>query len=388
MRLIIFLIALVLCVIAGIAVAKDPGYLLIVYRKISIEMPLWLGILGTLFGMYLIYLIVYIFRHLWAVPKEIKQWFQHGRLHRMRRRTVRGYIALLEGNWKEAENLLVKSSHKWHTAVINYLCAATAAEKQGKITERDEYLRKAHQLDSRADLAIGITQARLQMESEQWEQSLATLQRLHQLSPEHDFIMQLLQQVLLQLKDWTGLLALLPTLKKKKLLSEVQCVGLYRKAYSGLLLQANTMDAKKLMWGAIPNVFRIDADIASRYLPVLMEENDVATAEALLRDSLNHTWDERLVRFYGRVHTLEIDKQIKTVEHWQKKHADDPILLLTLARLYAVKGIWGQAQELLMQSIRIMPDPEAYWMLGHVYEKIGDLEQALKHYEAGLKIVF
>lgn len=385
MKLILFLILIVVSVILGVAVAKDPGYMLIVYRNTSIEMPLWLGVLGALLGMYVIYLFAYIMRNLVAVPSEIKHWFQHGRLHRMRRRTVRGYIALLEGNWHEAERLLVKSSHKQHTAVINYLCAAAAAEKQGKVSERDEYLRKAHQVDNRADLAIGITQARLQMDSGQWEQSLATLQRLHQLSPDHEFIIELLQQVLLQLKDWTALLALLPTLKKKKCLTDTQYAALCRKIYSGLLIQANGLDAKKSAWALIPNVFRLDADILSIYLPILLEEHDIIMAESLLRDSLNHHWDERLVRYYGRVHTADVDKQIKVLEHWQKKHADDPTLLLTLARFYALKGIWGQALELLTQSLRIKMDPETCWVMGHVYDNMGDHEQARIHYEQGLQ---
>ncbi|MFI4955993.1 MAG: heme biosynthesis HemY N-terminal domain-containing protein [Gammaproteobacteria bacterium] len=386
MRLILFLLLTVASVIIGIAVAKDPGYLLIVYRKTSVEMPLWLGILGTLLGMYAVYLIAYIVRSIVAVPGEFKHWVQHGRMHRMRRRTVRGYIALLEGNWREAEQLLVKSSHRWHTAVINYLCAAAAAEKQGKTAERDEYLRKAHQIDSRADLAIGITQARLQMDNGQWEQSLATLQRMHQLSPDHDFILELLQQVLIQLKDWPSLLDLLPVLKKKKLVTETQFTALSRTAYSGLLMQANSVDAKKAAWDKIPATFRLNADVLSLYLPILLEENDLATAESLLRDSLNHTWDERLVRYYGRVHTSDIDKQIKTAEHWQKKHADDPMLLLAIARFYAIKSIWGQAVELLNQSLRIKSDPETYWVLGHVYDNMHDPEQAKLNYEMGLQV--
>jgi HemY protein len=385
MRLFLFLILIVASVITGIAVAKDPGYLLIVYRKTSVEMPLWLGILGTLLGMYAVYLIAYIIRSIVAVPGELKHWVQHGRFHRMRRRTVRGYIAMLEGNWKEAERLLIKSSHRLHTAVINYLCAATAAEKQGKIAERDEYLRKAHQIDSRADLAIGLTQARLQMESGQWEQSLATLQRMHQLSPDHDFILQLLQQVLIQLKDWLSLLNLLPTLKRKKLISETQFMALSRTAYSGLLQQASTVNAKKDAWQHIPLMFRLDADVLVLYLPILLDEQDVVTAEALLRDSLNNTWDDRLVRFYGRVHTSDIDKQIKTAEHWQKKHADDPMLLLALGRFYSIKSIWGQAVELLNQSLLIKQDPETYWVLGHVYDNMGDAALAKMNYEIGLR---
>ena len=386
MRLILFLLLIIASVIIGIAVAKDPGYLLIVYRKTSVEMPLWLGIMGTLLGMYAVYLIAFIIRNIIAVPGELKHWIKHGRLHRMRRRTVRGYIALLEGNWKEAEQLLVKSSHRMHTAVINYLCAATAAEKQGKMAERDEYLRKAHQIDSRADLAIGIVQARLQMDSGQWEQSLATLQRMHQLSPDHDFILELLEQVLIQLKDWASLLDLLPVLKKKKLISESQFLALSRTAYSGLLMQANSFEAKKIAWDKIPAAFRLNADVLALYLPILLEMQDVLTAESLLRDSLNHTWDERLVRYYGRVHTPDIDKQIKTAEQWQKKHADDPMLLLALGRFYAIKSIWGQAVELLNQSLLIKQDPETYWVLGHVYENMSDSVLAKQNYEMGLRV--
>ncbi len=387
MRLLLFIMLLIVSVIAGVAVAQDPGYLLIVYRHTSVEMPLWLGILGAFLGLYTIYFLVYVIRHVLAIPSGVHHWFEHSRMHRMRRRMVRGYIALLEGNWREAERLLVKTSDQWNTAVINYLCAATAAEKQGKMNERDEYLRKAHQIDNRAELAIGITQARLQMDSGQWEQSLATLQRLHQLSPDHDFILELLQQVLIQLKDWNGILLLLPTLKKKKILSDAQYALLCRKAYSGLLLQANTIEAKKEAWSQIPAVFRMDADVLSSYLPALTEMHDMSVAESLIRDSLNHGWDDRLVREYGRMHTLEIDRQIKVAEHWLKKHADDPTLLLTLGRLYALKGIFGQAKDLLMHSLRIKMDPETCYVLGNVYEQMGDASQAKEMYAKGLQAI-
>jgi HemY protein len=83
----------------------------------------------------------------------------------------------------------------------------------------------------------------------------------------------------------------------------------------------------------------------------------------------------------------DVDKQIKIAEHWQKKHADDPTLLLTLARFYAIKGIWGEALELLNQSLRIKMDAEACWVLGHVYDNMGDHDAARQHYEQGLQAI-
>lgn len=385
MRIFLFFVVLAASVLVGLAIARDPGYLLIVYREWSVEMPLWLGVVTTLLGIYITFLFFRLLAQIVHAPGETRRWFRHKRLSRIRRRTVRGYIAFAEGHWKEAERLLVKSSHKLHTALINYLCAATAAQKLGKIATRDEYLRLAHQTDSRADLAIGITQARLQCESGQLEQGLATLQRLHQMSPKHDYILELLYPVLVQLKDWQGLIEILPDLKHAHFIDHNKWSALAKQAYLGLLEHAHNDEAKKAVWERIPNEWRLDADLLAVYVPILIKEGHMIDAEALLKTSLKGDWDPRLVRLYGRVQIPDIDRQIKTAETWLKRHYDDPMLLLCLGRFYAAKGIWGQAQELLKNSLSIQVDAETYFVLGHVYENRGDAAQALASYEAGLK---
>jgi HemY protein len=251
---------------------------------------------------------------------------------------------------------------------------------------RDDYLRLAHESDNRADLAIGITQARLQLDSGQLEQGLATLKRLHRMTPSHDFILELLEQVLLQLKDWEGLLDILPSLKHRHLLSERTVEQLTQRAYLGLLEQC-TLDAdKKFVWQRIPAEWRIDADILVMYLPVLIHENDMITAETLIKHSLKKTWDTRLVDFYGQVNIPDLDRQIKYAEAWQKPHPEDPAVLLCLGRLYAAKQIWGHARSLLEMSLSIKPCAQTHFALGQVYEGLADPAQAAKHYEQGLKM--
>lgn len=385
MRVILLLIFIAICVFIGLGIAQDPGYLFLSYRYWTVEMPLWLG-LGAMFIVVLgIYLLIRLSSALIQAPNATKAWLRDRHLQRVRRRTVRGFIAFAEGSWKEAEKLLVKSSDKYHTAVINYLCAATCAQKQGKISMRDDYLRLAHDSDSRADLAIGITQARLQLDSGQLEQGLATLKRLHRMTPSHDFILELLEQVLLQLKDWEGLIEILPSLKHRHLLPERTVEQLSQSAYLGLLQQCTTDADKKFVWQRIPPEWRIHADILVVYLPVLIHENDMITAETLIKTSLKKTWDPRLVNFYGRVHIPDLDRQIKYAEAWQKPHPEDPAVLLCLGRLYAAKSIWGHARELLEMSLSIKPTPETHFVLGQVYEGLGETSTAARHYEKGLK---
>jgi HemY protein len=386
MRVILLLFFIAACVFIGLGIAQDPGYLFLSYQHWTVEMPLWLGLGGMFVLVFVIYLLIRLTAVLMRAPMATKAWLRDQHLQRVRRRTVRGHIAFAEGNWKEAEKLLVKSSDKHHTALINYLCAATCAQKQGKITMRDDYLRLAHESDNRADLAIGITQARLQLDSGQLEQGLATLKRLHRMTPSHDFILELLEQVLLQLKDWEGLLDILPSLKHRHLLSERTVEQLTQRAYLGLLEQC-TLDAdKKFVWQRIPAEWRIDADILVMYLPVLIHENDMITAETLIKHSLKKTWDTRLVDFYGQVNIPDLDRQIKYAEAWQKPHPEDPAVLLCLGRLYAAKQIWGHARSLLEMSLSIKPCAQTHFALGQVYEGLADPAQAAKHYEQGLKM--
>jgi HemY protein len=154
----------------------------------------------------------------------------------------------------------------------------------------------------------------------------------------------------------------------------------------GLLQQCNTDADKKSVWQRIPNHWRIDADILVAYLPVLINEGDMATAETLIKNSLSKTWDTRLVAFYGSVHIPDIDRQIKYADAWQKPHPEVPAVLLCLGRLYATKGIWGHARELLEMSLSIKPTPEAHFVLARVYTGLGDKEKAAHQDELGLKM--
>jgi HemY protein len=384
--MILLLLFIAASVFIGLLIAKDPGYVLIAFQDYTVEMPLWLGVIAILLGVYLLSLAIKLLFALVHAPGATSSWLRNKRLQRVRRRTVRGYIALAEGRWKEAEHLLASSSDKRHTALINYLCAATAAHRQGKIELRDEYLRLAHKADGRADIAIGITQARLQIECGQNEQALATLKRLYRIAPDHDYILELLAQVCVQLNDWQELESILPLLHKRHIVDEKTYQRYSKLTYLGLLKQCHNDADKKVCWLKIPSSWRMDADLLVEYLPVLLHENDMLAAEALVRTSLRKRWDNRLARFYGRIHIHDIDRQIKSAEHWLKRHQDDPVLLLCLGRLYSAKAIWGQARDLLENSISIAADAEAYYVLGHVYENMGDKAKAQENYEAGLRL--
>jgi len=59
---------------------------------------------------------------------------------------------------------------------------------------------------------------------------------------------------------------------------------------------------------------------------------------------------------------------------------------LVLGRLCLRSRLWGKARSYLETSIGVQPSPEAYQELGLLLEQMGELEQAMVHYRAGLEL--
>ena len=72
-----------------------------------------------------------------------------------------------------------------------------------------------------ADIAVGVVQAELQLDADQKEQALATLQHLREVSPKHPYVLQLLQNLYSEMNQWQGRARCLTRSKK------TQSVGVF-----------------------------------------------------------------------------------------------------------------------------------------------------------------
>lgn len=380
-KLLIVLAVLLVSVWAALKIKADPGYLMIVYQDYVIDMPLWLGVLIFIITFFVLVGLWRLIKEIYFTPKNLVEWYKKKSFERVRRRTVRGFLALTEGRWKEAEQLLSKNIDKRHTALLNCLGAAIAAQQQGKELERDEYLRLAHTYHSHAQIAIGLTQARMQQMHGQYEQCLASLRRLLLIAPDHQTVLLLLKSVLIELKAWQELLDLLPNLQKHKLILPDELFRLTQQAYVALLIKSPDK-----FWQEIPKKWSTDPEILLHYVPYLISHGEHEQAEILLRQSIKQAYDSRLVRYYGLIAPIDKDKQLKNVQAWQKNHPEDPVLLMTLGRLLYQHEIWGQAKDYLLKSLAIAPNPETYLLLGDLFAKMQSHTQSEDYYQQGLQL--
>ena len=195
---------LAVAVLLSFFVSEDPGYVRISIGHWLIESNVWmmLGLNIAVFSLLL--LCARMFRGLRESKGTFKRMFGPIGVTRAQKNTEKGLIALLEGNWQHADRLLIRSARKSDRPLINYLAAAHAAHELGNIKEAEQYLKKAYENTRDSAFAVGIAQAQIQLQQNQFEQCLATLLRLKKQQSNHPFVLKLLKTDVFAFLDYTN----------------------------------------------------------------------------------------------------------------------------------------------------------------------------------------
>lgn len=384
------LIVILLALAASLAIAyvavDDPGYVLITLAPWSIELSFSLFIVLLVALFIAAYLVVRFLVRIWRTPKDISMWRGRRLTGKAQRSQTQGMMGLIEGDWQRAEKHLLSYLSHTDTPVLNYLGAAHAAQAQGDLEKRDRYLAQANDSDPRQAIAVGLTKAKLQYQTGQLEQALATLKKLRTHAPKNKKILGLKMQIYQDLQDWGALSELMPAVRKYRVLPEGKLEQLEQLTTQRLLTHSGGGDSQlQHIWRTLSREQKRDPELIVTYVDQLIESGDNDQAEILLRKAIKQQWEPKLVLRYGRVHSSDLPKQLKTAEKWSGNHPEDPELLLTLARLCTANELWGKARSYLETCIANEGPAEAYQELGKLLEQLEEPESALSYYRQGLE---
>ena len=390
MKTLIFIIAMLF---AGVLVTfyalENPGYVLISRAPWSIEMTLTVFIPLMIVAFILFYLLLFMIVRLWRIPRDVGRWRGKRQAREAQAALIQGLTNLAEGNWVEAETQLLAGMRHGDTPLLNYLGAALACEGQGNSEKRDEYLALAHKNAPQHDLAIGMTQAWLQHQAHQLEQSLATLNELRAETPKHRQVLKLLVRVHVELRDWTGLINLIPDLRQSYAMTTREIDELELQAHRELLrlsLPSGRPGVLDKAWNAVPKSLRRHASMIAIYARQLIQQNEMTQAEAVLRTAIEDNWDAALVELYGQAQGPNPAEQLETAESWLTPHRDEPKLLLTLGRLALRNNQDSKARGYYEACVTQHGPLDAYRELGNLLEKLGEKDKALNTYRRGLEM--
>ena len=384
--LIIGLTALALSVSVALVALPDPGYVLVGYGKYSIETTL----IVFLVVLAVAYLLLRALAGLWRVPGKVLRWSNRRQDRRLRALFNEAVIELVDGRVDRAERRLGRLTRFPEAPLEVYLSAARAANRIDAGNRRDYYLKLALHRYPKAEIAIALSQAELQLAKAQLEQAQTTLTHLQDLAPRNREVLRLRMHLYLKQQNWQQLRELLPELKRSEVLDADQWQQVAVRVYREQVMElAETGDAEALKtgWRQLPPPVQADEGLLAVYIEQLVASGGDIQAEQLLREQLRSTWNARLVYLYGDLRQADASSQQTTAEHWLEQHPEDPVLLLTLGKISLRNQLWGKARTYFEASIAQQPTPEAYRLLGALLEQLDDADEAADCYRKGVELL-
>ncbi|MDV2078392.1 heme biosynthesis protein HemY [Marinobacter xestospongiae] len=395
--LLLILLALLLGTALSMGIQYDLGYIRISLGNRLIETNFWVGLFLLVVLVATLLMLASLGRRLFRRTSLVTGWLAQGNARRARRRTTQGLLALAEGNWPRARKLLEASASHADTPLINYLAAAQAAFESGDHDNVDELLRQAFDSTPGSDMAVGITQAQLQLAGNRLEPALATLVRLRKQAPHHPFVLKLLKNTYVRLEDWRELSQLLPELRKRGLVDDDEREELERTIWHNLMQKAaadcrrqsaeageGSLTPLTRLWDEVPGSVRRDEQTIREYAQLLAELGDEAQAETLLRKVLRNHWSDELINLYGRLQGDKPDEQLLAAERWLQDRPNNAELLLALGRLSLRNQLWGKAREYFETSLRLRRSRETMAELSRLNAHMGEDETSVKLLMQGL----
>jgi len=393
------LVIILLLAIAGFlgwAISQSAGYVLITYDRFRYESSFWvfLALIACL------WLLAVALRWLLGLLQVsgalVNPWSRRHRARRVENASRRGLRELAEGQWSHALAHLRLAADNDRQPLVHYLGAARAANELGEHEQSDELLRKAQEREPEAALAIGLTQAQLQIARGQYAEARASLSALQNEHPRHPYVLALLQQLYVQLEDWPALCRLLPELRKHRVLPPARLNELEVLAWTAAIEQAGqaselageeAVQALNQRWQMVPSALRGEALVVRAYADGLSRLGAEAKAEEVLFTAIKRQFDDRLVERYGRVRGREPARQLAHAEAWLKDHPENAVLLLALGRLSLRNELWGKARDYLEASLRFDHRPETCAELARLLAQLGDAERSSRLFLEGLGLI-
>lgn len=385
-RLFLVLIILLLSVAAALWFKENNGYVLFTAGPWTLQMSLFVFIGGLLAFWLTLNALWGLVQYLWGMPSEVRRWAGNRQRNKARERLVGGLLLLAEGRNAEAEKAVLQRAEIIELPVLSYLVAAIAAQRRGAWDARDHYLTLAEHGERRAQIALGVLQAQMQVQAQQWEPALAKLNWIRERAPNNRHALRLLAESALALQDWNRLAELLPDLRINHVLTDAELEDLEVRTADARLQAAAVQGYEQIeaVWRGLTREQKRLPTVVALYARNLIAVGQAEQAEQLLRSRLEKEWAPQLVSVYAELDVKPAKQVLAVTERWLKSHPEDPELLYAAGCQALRSEIWSSAKGYLEAAAARTDHPEVLRMLGDLYTRLGESDRARDAYRHAL----
>ncbi|MGY5451251.1 heme biosynthesis HemY N-terminal domain-containing protein [Agarivorans sp. MS3-6] len=387
-KILILLVCIAIGLSLGPQLAGNKGYVLIAFDNYTIEMSVTSAIFLSFICFCVLLLSLWLARWLWLSVSRSGNWWGQRRKQKAISNTQQGMLAMMRGDYQNAEKLVSKGASFSDAPALNYLAAAEAAQEQGQDKKRDQYLEQANKT-SNNESAVLITQARLQIKQQNFQAALNSIEQLPHESIKQAPVKRMLLQILPQLSLWQRYIDLLPLAAKAELIDAAHYHSELSTSYQALFLQlANSRGSEAVAehWNTMPRKQKKSMTIAAAACQALITSGDNTAAYQLLGDLLNKHADKELLAVAAELHLADPHPLQQQLSGLLRKHPNNTALLNLIAQLHMQQQQWQEAKKYYEESMQIAATSECYKGLAETCRQLDDPEQAIHYYRQALAI--
>ncbi len=357
---------------------KGPGYVYIYYNQYSVETSFWFFLfllIGVVVGLFVITksisLLLYYLVKIGYLPK----FFWMSRAKKLR---YQGNLAFLNQQWRLSGKKMGKAAKNSETPFLDYLMAARAnlAAKDIESAQKNaDFARHASDFDasSQALLELDILIAK----GDTTSQAKAVRNLLDSNTDKPAVLLRAIR-IYREQKQWHSLQALLPLIKKHRVLSQPEYCDVLADIAIGIMPALTSMTQRqdlKAVWKSVAKVHDRD-EVMQAYCVALARMNETREAQKLLEMHLKRQWSDVLIGAYAAILSADNLKSLDFAESFLPSHGNNADLLVALGLLSKNNGYLAKARDYLYRSMQIKPSVKACEVLADIAEIQHDFTQA------------
>jgi HemY protein len=357
---------------------------LLVLPQHRVEISLNLLLALSAVGFIALYALARLISAMLRLPRQVREYRVARRREKARATLLEALHEYFAGRYGRAEHAAAASLELGEHPGLSAVLAARAAHELRAYERRDAYLARATTSTPGEEAARLVTAAELLLDEQRHEEALTLLKRLPR---RHTAALRLELKAQQQARNWEQVLALTEELRKRNVFDATQAGQVRRHALTeNLKRKALDTHALDEAWDSIPAAERTHRRVAAAAARCYITLGGCDRAHRIIEHAVAENWDSELVGLYAECEGGDTVKRIERAEGWLKSHPRDAVLLLTLGRLCGEQELWGKAQSYLEASIAVEPTYSAHFALAGLQEKLGNADDARRHYRGGLDL--
>jgi HemY protein len=372
----LFYLLFVILITVGLATAlqHDPGYILIAFHQWQIQTTLVIFILSLTLLLGAFFSLLTMFWSGLKLPKKMYQYYQNWQIHHQEEQIHQALEAFFQEDWSMVDKKLRSTQLPWY---LNLL-AAEAAQKQNSLQKRDTFIKLALDEGQSPQISILLFQTHLLIQSKQFEQAEAILNRIPpKIAKKNPFWYKLRFILNFHFKHYAAIIESLN--QNQKLLKKMPWYfEFYQKALLKLIHPSMTEAEVVKLFKNSPKIIQENLSVMKKLSPWLTNQK-----------VFNHMIEDLILEDPLSTELLQLLEELEPKESWihqlEKQHHLDPQnlnILCCLGKLKAKQKLWGQALAYLKAS----KTKEAYLELAKIYLKLEQTANASEAMQAALRI--